>query len=251
MPGCAGRCQGRLLAASAFFALEDAAWSQEWWEVCPRLARIVRFQLDRMAGAAPAPPPPAGGAGSRRSLLDAALPGASRTLLDTGGATVLRGAVRSGLQCIARALRAWTRAAARRRAHVQMCPTPEELARVAPAFHNVTRNWETVLRAARDGRAPPPDLRNIEATIRRHPHEFRVLVRVMSTEARLREFFGARCTDGAVAGGARRLLQEFVDVELAPEGVVELCRDSGNATEAFYQCAAASLLLLSPLFPGR
>jgi hypothetical protein len=85
--GCANRCVANLLATSAQHHLNDAAWSPSWWEICPRLASIVKIQVDRLSGseargnesepggaAAPAPAP-------QRRLQDAAGPGSTAPAL--------------------------------------------------------------------------------------------------------------------------------------------------------------------------
>jgi hypothetical protein len=126
-------------------------------------------------------------------------------------------------------------------AGAQKCPSAGDLEKAGPVLVNVTRNWSAVLLANRQGKPLPPGLQELQS-VTENPREFRTLIYLMQNPQVMRQFFRQSCHTAEVAGSARELFQEYVDLKAAPPGNLLICRDRINATETFYECAAGHII---------
>jgi hypothetical protein len=131
---------------------------------------------------------------------------------------------------------------------VQKCPSAGDLDRSSPILVNATRNWAAVLSLNRLGKPLPANLQGLQY-IANVPREFRTLVFLLENPQTLRAFFRDACRTAEVAPPLRDLFGEYANLNVASRENLLICRDRGNATETYYECAAPSPLPLPN--PGR
>lgn len=212
--GCTGSCLPNLQPLSAYAALEDAAWSRDWYLVCPTVAQYV------LAASLQAQAVEQGGT---RRLHYAALP--SRPDALTNGAHKLMSA--RSLQQAGAQLDLQDGIA---------CPERGAITDAADTLALYATAWRDVFAAQAAGEQLSVDEQQ-QAYVLDQPHQFRLLASLFDAPGQLAAFVAANCTTVSLTRPLQPLYAPALPAQVS-EGA-SLCRDNSMQLERHVACAPA------------